>query len=221
MVILSNYAINVLFRTVRHNLSPHQGYDAPPIYYWFRNVIEAIKLVDNGNEAKEGNYNQSLENKLGIVSYSVRYANSKVIYIITDFKFNGSTIRQYKNRVKLSRRGVDLSSRSLYTSPSYKPTESVNIGYGIICDKYENGKIWLSYKGTSLETQFDKMLKKFCKWRDGMYAIFEKDGIRYKLFPNRTVQMMKEERQRTIRLTETQFKQMLVECITKIIKEIA
>ena len=28
-------------------------------------------------------------------------------------------------------------------------------------------------------------------------------------------------RQRTIQLTETQFKQMLVECITKIIKEIA
>ena len=43
MVILSKYAINALFKIVRHNLTPHQGYDAPPIYYWFRNVIEAIK----------------------------------------------------------------------------------------------------------------------------------------------------------------------------------
>ena len=65
------------------------------------------------------------------------------------------------------------------------------------------------------------MLKKFCRWRDGIYAVFEKDGVRYKLFRNDTVQRINENRQQTIRLTEAQFKRVLTECITKIINEIA
>ena len=221
MIEISNAASYKLFDTLKRNLHPHSGYDSPPIFYWFRNVVEAIKLIDYGNGVKEGDYSLSLENSLGDVFYSVRYINKEVIYIITNFKFYASTIRQYIDRAKLSQQGVDLSSRPLYTSPSYKPIKMVNIGYKIICSEYQDGSIRLTYNGTPLKSQFDKMVKKFCKWRDGIYAIFEKDGVRYKLFRNDTVQRINENRQQTIRLTKAQFKRILTECITKIINEIA
>ena len=219
MIITSRYASNKLLGVVKHNLRTHRGYGSPPIFYWYRNVIEAIKLIDNGNVVKEGEYKQPLEKSLGDVFYYVRYANNEPIYIIYDFQFNTSAIRLYTNRARLSSIGVNLSSRPLFTSPSYKPLRSVNIGYGIICSEYQDGSIWLSYKGTSLNTQFDRMLKKFCIWKDGIYAIFERDGVKYKLFSNGTTQMVNENFRRTIRLTETQFMEIVTECITKIIKE--
>lgn len=61
MTEISNAASYKLFDTVERNLQPHSGYDSPPIFYWFRNVVEAIKLMDYGNEAEEGNYCLSLE----------------------------------------------------------------------------------------------------------------------------------------------------------------
>ena len=221
MIIISREATNIIFDTVQQNLRFHSGYGSPPIHCWLRNVIEALKLIDYGNNVKEGNYCTSLGESLGDVFYSVRYVPNEALHIFSNFKFYASTIKQYIERANLSSQGVDLSSRPLFTSSKYKPLKTVNIGYGIECSEYEDGSIWLSYKGTSLNTQFDRMLKKFCKWKDGIYAIFEKDGIRYKLFSNGTTQIISENKRRTIRLTETEFKQMLVECITKIINEIA
>ena len=121
MIIIKNNASRKIFDTVEHNLQPHGGYGSPPIYYWLRNVVEAIKLIDYGDDVKEGDYSLSLENSLGDVFYSVRHTNNEAIYIITNFKFNNSAIRQYKNRVASSMQGVNLSSRSLYSSPSNKP----------------------------------------------------------------------------------------------------
>ena len=221
MVIISRKAANKLFETVERNLRFHSGYGSPPIHYWFRNVIEAIKLISNVDKINVGSYQQPLEKSLGEVFYSVDYVSNEVVYLITDFDFNISTIRQYLNRTRLSQRGIDVSSRPLFTSTTYKPISTVNIGYGIECSKFQDGSIWLSYKGASLNTQFDRMLKKFCRWKDGVYAIFEKDGVKYKLFSNGATQMINENFRRTIRLTETQFEEMLIDCITKIIKEIA
>lgn len=174
IIVISRNASNILFDTVERNLHPHSGYDSPPIYYWLRNVIEAIKLIDYGNEIKEGDYCTSLENSLGDIFYSVRYTNNEAIYIITNFKFYASTIRQYIDRAKLSQQGEDVSSRPLYASLSYKPIKMVNIGYRIVYSEYQDGSIRLTYNGTPLKSQFDKMVKKFCRWKDGIYAIFEK-----------------------------------------------
>ena len=93
MIEISNEASRKLFDTVERNLNPHSGYGSPPIHYWFRNVIEAIKLIGYENGVKEGNYQESLENSLGRVYYSIDYIGNDIVCLITDFDFNISTIR--------------------------------------------------------------------------------------------------------------------------------
>lgn len=223
MIEINTNANQILYGIVARYIGNVRTYGSPLIHYWYRNVVEAVRLIDNGFNKEEGCYRESLENSLGDVDFFVKYMRGTAVYIITNFVFNYATISQYLNRPYVRTAQSTRPTLPLFNSPSSQPLKCKSIGMGIICCQYADGHIQLLWKGKNiaLASQFDKIEKPFYHYRDGNYAIGIKDNVRYKLFPNDTIQRINENKQSKIRLTKTQFKKLLIECITKIINEIA
>lgn len=223
MIEIGEHAKQILFNTYARYISirTHPSYDVPPIHYWYRNVIEALKLVDY-NVVNEGEYYAELEKSLGKVKYSVISLNYGKLVVVTDFVFNINTIQQYIDRADLATRGVDVSKRPLFNSLASKPIKSQKIGKGIVCIQYADGSIRLTWQSNKkpLNSQFDKIEKKFYSYKDGVYAIGVKDGVRFRFYPNDTTQRIDERRKMSLRLTESQFKKLITECVMNIIKKV-
>jgi hypothetical protein len=204
MIEINDYANSKLFSVVGANVGRTRSYGSSPIHYWYRNVVEALRLIDNGFEVKEGRYRIPLEKSLGVVYYDVRYIGNDAVYIVTDFDFNFRTIRSYLNRTRTkSLSGTTRSDVPLYSNPSNQIVSSYSIGHKIECCRFKDGTIRLQYKGRNiaLKSQFDKILSPFRRLKDGEYAIGEKNGVKYKLFVNDTTQA----------ITESVYKQIILE----------
>ena len=106
-----------------------------------------------------------------------------------------------------------------------KPYQS--IGYGWWAIRHDDGFIYIHHKSGNImpNVRFNEILRQFRKRKDdrNIYAVGEYGGKSFKVYLNGKYVMLENRRHNTnvLRLTEFQFKQMLVECITKIIKEIA
>lgn len=117
MIEIDDYADSNLFSVVGANVGRTRNYGSPPIHYWYRNVVEALRLIDDGFDKEEGSYKEPLEKSLGDVSFDVRYIGNEAIYIVTDFDFNFATIRSYLRRARTSRStSTTRSNTSLYIS---------------------------------------------------------------------------------------------------------
>lgn len=222
MIELTDYADNKLFQTLSNYIHISRPYDKPPIYYWYRRIINALISFEGDAETNGGHHKGSLPYNLGDVYYFVTSITGQQVIVVKDFDFNIGTLRSilFPKSIKTTNR----PSLPIFNSPASKIIKSRNIGYKIVCSEYADGRIRLTWKGkgTPLNTQFDRLLKPFARRRDGIYAIGEKDGVQYKLFANDTIKPLTEQRNKNvIRLNESQFRKMLVECITKVIIEIA
>lgn len=221
MIEITDYADKKLFQTLSNYIHISRPYDKPPIYYWYRRIINALISFEGNAETIGGHHKGSLPYNLGDVHYFVTSIQGQQAIVVKDFDFNIRTLRSIVFPRPI--RTINRPSLPIANSPASQIVNSVNIGYKIICSEYADGSIRLTWKGksTPLNSQFDKLIKPFARRRDGIYAIGEKDGRRYKLFANDTVQPLTEQRNKNvIRLNESQFHKMLVEYITKIMKKI-
>lgn len=112
----------------------------------------------------------------------------------------------------------NLSSIKLAQQKQYTP-----LGYGWWATRHEDGYIYLhDRKGNVMPNiRFNEIVSKFRKRKDdaNVYAVGQYGGKNFKLYPNGRCVMM--ENRNILRLTEYQFKSLLTECITKILREIA
>ena len=221
MIQLSYTSKETLYRTVENYIHVSRSYDKPPIYYWYRRVVNAIIAFEADADMSGGHHTDPLQDNLGDVHYFVAFVLGNPVIVIKDFDFNIRTLRSIL--FPRPTRTINRPSLPIANSPASKIVKSKNIGYKIICSEYADSSIRLTLKGksTPLNSQFDRLLKPFARRKDGIYAIGEKDGVQYKLFANDTMHPLKEQKNKNvIRLTESQFHKMLVECISKIMKKI-
>ena len=98
-----------------------------------------------------------------------------------------------------------------------------SLGYGWWFTRHEDGYIYLHDRNGNMmpNIRFNEIVSKFRKRKDdaNVYAVGQYGGKNFKLYPNGRCVMM--ENRKILRLTEYQFKTLLTECITKILKEIA
>ena len=220
MIELTDYANNKLFQTLSNYIHISRPYDKPPIYYWYRRIINALISFEGDAEINGGHHKGSLPYNLGDVYYFVTSIIDQQVIVVKDFDFNIGTLRSilFPKSIKTTNR----PSLPIFNSPASKIIKSRNIGYKIVCSEYADGSIRLTWKGKGnpLNTQFDRLLKPFVRRRDGIYAIGEKDGVQYKLFANDTVQPITEQRnKKVVRLTESQLQKIINETISDYLNE--
>lgn len=105
-----------------------------------------------------------------------------------------------------------------------KPYQSM--GYGWWAIRHNDGYIYIHHKSGDImpNVRFNEILRQFRQRKDdpNIYAVGQYGGKNFKLYLNGQHVMLENRRLRknVIRLTESQFHKMLVECISKIMKKI-
>lgn len=88
MIIITKYAKSKLLNILSSNLHISSGYGSPPIFYWYRNVIEESRNIENCHRLRRGEYKYKLGFSLGIAHVKCEYVERKRVYIITDYEIN-------------------------------------------------------------------------------------------------------------------------------------
>lgn len=138
MIIISKKANSNIFKIVARYIGYNHSYGSPPIHYWYRNVVEAVRLIDDGFDKDEGIYKGPLEKSLGDVYYGVRYVGEEAVCIVTDFDFNFATIRSYLNRARVAMRtNTTKPTTLLYSNPNKQIVHS-HVMHGIITESVKS-----------------------------------------------------------------------------------
>ena len=100
------------------------------------------------------------------------------------------------------------------------------MGYGFSAYRADNGFIYLYKNRQRIQDYwFNEIEKNFCKYKNGeIYAIGVYGDKRFKIYylkDKDQIKVIQESRRQTLRLTESQFMEMLTECISEIIRKIA
>lgn len=98
-MIITKRANDKLFQIVSNNVGRKISYGPPPVFYWYRKVIEETKCIEQLSRIRRGNNIYRLPYRLGFVYFTCEYVKRNRIIIITDFYFNLRAINTwYLNR---------------------------------------------------------------------------------------------------------------------------
>lgn len=146
-------------------------------------------------------------------------------------KGNDMCIYDAENYRNLDTHIEDIRDLNLYKQLSTAKTKQVkpysSLGYGWWAIRHDDGYIYIHHKNGNImpNVRFNEIVRQFRQRKDDpyIYAVGQYGGKNFKLYLNGQHVMLENRRLRNnvIRLTESQFHKMLVECISKIISEIA
>ena len=85
---ITKYASSKLLKILSDNLHVSSGYGVPPIFYWYRNVIEKSREIENCQNLRRGDYKYRLGLSLGVAHIKCDYIGRKRIVLITDYDIN-------------------------------------------------------------------------------------------------------------------------------------
>lgn len=126
MVEITEYAYQVLYETLSDNLHKSSVYGAPPIFYWYRKMIEESHNIENCNYLRRGNYKYKLGYSLGIADVICEFVGRKRVLIIKDYNINTRALFSWKNNTskggiipKVKKKSAPKEYRLLTTKPLF------------------------------------------------------------------------------------------------------
>ena len=242
MIEITEYACQILYNTLNDNLHKSNEYGSPPIFYWYRNMIEETRMIESYRYLMRGEFRFKLGHSLGVAYVTCQYVGRKRFLIVTNYDINSDALFSWQN-------STDKSSiipkdklpkprkpyRMLTTKPLY--------GYRFVMnDKKEYNLI--DSKG-NLITRWFRAIKPVPKpfGQYNVIAYINVGGFAYclcmdgktwsterpwkELFGegrNTNGDMLFEDKYRTqriIRLTESDLKRIIIETLTEILIESA
>ena len=148
-------------------------------------------------------------------------------YLIEDddmYIYDAENYRNLDTHIK------DIRDLNLYRQLSTAQTKQIkpysSLGYGWWAIRHDDGYIYIHHKNGDImpNVRFNEILRQFRQRKDdpNIYAVVQYGGKNFKLYLNGHHVMLENRRLRknVIRLTESQFHKILVECISKIMKKI-
>lgn len=192
--------------------------------YGWNEVLKDIDLAENDrnftpyNSSKQdwidAGYNVVINERGWAFAYIADDSGSMVIYDVENYRNldipinNSKDLNQYKQLAS-----VRTKQEKTYSS----------IGFGWWAVRHEDGYIYIHYKNGDVipNIRFNEIVKPFRKRRDDsyVYAVGQYGGKNFKFYPNGKVIML--ENRNVIRFTETQFKRLIVECVSNILRKIS
>ena len=102
MVEITKYARNLLLDTLSANLEYSNDYGTPPIFNWYRNMIDSSLLINNCRYIRRGQYRYNLGQSLGLAHITVDYAGKTRFIIITDYEINENSLFSWQDSTEES-----------------------------------------------------------------------------------------------------------------------
>lgn len=126
MVVFKKYAYNVLLKVLSSNLHISSEYGSPPIFYWYRKMLEESHNIENCNYLRRGNYKYKLGYSLGIADVICEFVGRKRVLIIKDYTINTRALFSWKNNAskgglipKNKKKSTPKEFRILTTKPLF------------------------------------------------------------------------------------------------------
>ena len=71
MIEITDYTDGKLFKTLSNYIHISRSFDKPPIYYWYRRVVNAIIAFEADADMSGGHHTEPLQSNLGNIHYFV------------------------------------------------------------------------------------------------------------------------------------------------------
>lgn len=118
MLIIKKDASQKLIRILSENLRITTSYGSPPIFYWYRNMIEETKKIEGCRYLRRGEYKYQLGYSLGIAYVKCEYVGKTRFLIITDYDINTNVLFSWGTQHGDS--GIIQTSKSLKSRKPFK-----------------------------------------------------------------------------------------------------
>ena len=238
MIEISENAYQILLNTLSDNLHVSSDYGSPPIFYWYRRIIEETNKIEGQRFLRRGKYKYQLGYSLGIAHVQCEYIGRNRVLIITNYEINNKVLFTWKRRN--GKGGIIPNPKKSKPQKEYITlTKKPLFGYRFVMHKTTKKYNLINNEGKLLTYWFNDI--RTLNQPMGQYqviAYINCGGMGYALCLNGRIYPLQrmwkdmyceskenrptiENKEQIIRLTETQFMNLLTECISKIIKEIA
>ena len=98
MLIIKKGAYKILLRTLSNNLHKSSEYGSPPIFYWYRNMIEETRKIESCRYIRCGEFQYRLGYNLGVAHVTCQYVGRKRFLIVTNYDINNSVLFSWKGQ---------------------------------------------------------------------------------------------------------------------------
>ena len=249
MIEITDDAYQLLFETLSSNLHISTEYGSPPIFYWYRTMIEETKRIECSPNKRCGEFKYKLGHDLGIAYVMCQYVGKERVLIVTDYDINRGVLFSWKTHPNdcgiISQNGNVIPNNAPRVTSAHinsisyvRPFRTYRLDNGnmVYAVQSDNHLYSLADKGKNLVINkwFNYFSFPIKQEIEGLHIIGygSCQGITYyiddtlKLHHGAEIAHLQrrkiESLERTkIRLTEQQFCGLISECVRKILREIA